>query len=77
LLATSNLTVGPDIRDLIVRTAPAGALEKMDQALANDAVDAKANSDRIARELTAEQIDEAHKLASAWKPGKLIDDSAR
>jgi TPR repeat protein len=43
---------------------------------ANDAGDAKEQSDRIAQQLTAEQLDKAQKLASAWRPGKLMDDSA-
>jgi TPR repeat protein len=76
LLATSNLTVGSDVRDLIARTAPAGTLEKLDKAFAADARDAKANAERIAQELTAEQVDKARKLALAWKQGKLIADSA-
>ncbi|MGO9329394.1 MAG: tetratricopeptide repeat protein [Steroidobacteraceae bacterium] len=76
LLATTSLTVGSDVRDLIARTAPAGTLEKLDKAFANDARDAKVNAERIAQELTAEQVDKAQKLASAWKPGTLIADSA-
>jgi hypothetical protein len=67
--------VGPDIRDLIARTAPSGTLEKLDKTFANDARDAKEQSERIAQQLTAEQVDKAKKLALAWKPGRLMDDS--
>jgi hypothetical protein len=52
------------------------ALEKLDKTFAHDARDAKENSERIAQQLTAEQLDKARKLALALKPGKLMDDSA-
>jgi hypothetical protein len=76
LLEASNPTVGSDVRDLIAHTAPAGTLEKLDKAFANDARDAKANAERIAQELTAEQFDKAQNLASGWKRGQLIADVA-
>jgi TPR repeat protein len=76
LLATSNSPVASDARDFIARTAPAGALEKLDKAFADDARDAKASAERVAKELTSEQVDEAQKLASAWRPGNLMAASA-
>jgi len=75
LLAAPKVALGAEMRDFIARTAPAGSLEKMDQALADDARDAKENFQRIAGQLTAEQLDKARRLAAAWKPGNLIDDS--
>jgi TPR repeat protein len=72
LLATAKSPVGPDARSFIARTAPADALEKLDKIFADDARDAKASADRVAQELTSEQLDEAQKLALAWRPGELI-----
>jgi hypothetical protein len=64
------------MREFIARSAPSGTLEKLDKTFASDARDAEENSERIAQQLTAEQLDKALKLALAWKPGKLMDDPA-
>jgi len=76
LLATPKPALGPDMREFIARSAPAGTLEKLDKTFANDARDAKDQAERIAQQLTAEQLDKAQRLALAWKPGKQMDDSA-
>jgi uncharacterized protein len=57
LLETPKPALGPDMREFIARSAPSGTLEKLDKTFANDARDAKENSERIAQQLTAEQLD--------------------
>lgn len=74
VLTTSKPAMSPDIRGLISRTAPAGTLEKLDKAFADDAQDAKENGARVAQQLTPEQFDRARKLALGWKPSQAIDD---
>jgi TPR repeat protein len=74
VLATHRTDVAP-LKNLIGNVAPSGTLEKIEQAMAEDAANSKAHADQLLQQLTAEQAAKAHELAQSWRPGQLISDA--